>query len=115
MSVAAVDSNNAIAAFSQQNDQVEIAAPGVSVKSTVPRGSGSEASVVTGNLGIDGQAMGDSQMARPLELVDAVSETDDLCRSWWRCLSDRRGEFPSLTRSLLVRAGRQRSSDLQQC
>ena len=60
MSVAAVDANNAIATFSQQNDQVEIAAPGVAVKSTVPRGSGSEASVVTGNLGVDGQAMGDS-------------------------------------------------------
>ena len=60
MSVAAVDSNNDIAIFSQQNDQVEIAAPGVAVKSTVPRGSGSEASVVTGNLGVDGQAMGDS-------------------------------------------------------
>ena len=42
MSVAAVDANNAIATFSQQNDQVEIAAPGVAVKSTVPRGSGSE-------------------------------------------------------------------------
>ena len=60
MSVAAVDSNNAIATFSQQNDQVEIAGPGVAVKSTVTRGSGSEASVVTGNLGVDGQAMGDS-------------------------------------------------------
>uniref|UniRef100_A0A7S4SHV8 subtilisin n=2 Tax=Ditylum brightwellii TaxID=49249 RepID=A0A7S4SHV8_9STRA len=36
MSVAAVDSNKNKAGFSQFNDQVEIAAPGVSVKSTLP-------------------------------------------------------------------------------
>ena len=36
MSVAALDSNNVIADFSQQNSQVEIAAPGVAVLSTVP-------------------------------------------------------------------------------
>ncbi|HSG24964.1 MAG TPA: S8 family serine peptidase, partial [Anaerolineales bacterium] len=36
MSVAALDSNKAIANFSQQNSQVEIAAPGVGVLSTVP-------------------------------------------------------------------------------
>ena len=82
MSVAAVDSNNAIAAFSQQNDQVEIAAPGVSVKSTVPRGTGSEASVVTGNLGIDGQAMGDSPNGTAtgnLVACALLGSTDDSC------------------------------------
>ena len=36
MSVAAIDEFNAIADFSQQNDQVEIAAPGVAVLSTLP-------------------------------------------------------------------------------
>lgn len=36
MSVAAVDENNVVASFSQQNSAVEIAAPGVSVLSTVP-------------------------------------------------------------------------------
>jgi serine protease len=36
MSVAAVSSNKAKASFSQFNDQVEIAAPGVGVKSTLP-------------------------------------------------------------------------------
>lgn len=35
MSVAATDSSNNIASFSQYNDQVDIAAPGVAVKSTV--------------------------------------------------------------------------------
>jgi serine protease len=36
VSVAAVDSNNVVADFSQQNSAVELAAPGVSVLSTVP-------------------------------------------------------------------------------
>lgn len=36
MSVAAVDSNEERASFSQYNDQVDIAAPGVSVISTIP-------------------------------------------------------------------------------
>ncbi len=36
MSVAAIDSNKALASFSQRNSQVEIAAPGVGVLSTVP-------------------------------------------------------------------------------
>jgi len=36
MSVAAVDSNENKAAFSQWNDQVEISGPGVAVKSTIP-------------------------------------------------------------------------------
>ncbi len=36
ISVAAVDSTGTVASFSQQNDQVELAAPGVSVLSTVP-------------------------------------------------------------------------------
>ena len=36
ISVAAIDSNKALASFSQRNSQVELAAPGVSVLSTVP-------------------------------------------------------------------------------
>lgn len=36
MSVAATDSNNDLASFSQRNDQVDIAAPGKAVKSTLP-------------------------------------------------------------------------------
>lgn len=41
ISVAAVDSNKNIASFSQQNSQVELAAPGVGVLSTVPFASSS--------------------------------------------------------------------------
>ncbi len=42
MSVAAVDSALAHASFSQFNDDVEIAGPGVAVRSTVPKAQGSE-------------------------------------------------------------------------
>jgi len=40
MSVGAVDSNRNIASFSQYNDQVEISAPGVGVKSTITTNNG---------------------------------------------------------------------------
>lgn len=54
MSVAAVDINMAHASFSQFNDQVEIAAPGVDVLSTVPVGSNLEATLNVGasNYGV---------------------------------------------------------------
>jgi len=45
VSVAALDSANLVADFSQKNSEVDIAAPGVAVLSTVPRGAGYEASV----------------------------------------------------------------------
>ena len=58
MSVAALDENKAWASFSQYNTDVEIAAPGVGVLSTVPRGQGLEAYVTAGTTfdadGLDG-------------------------------------------------------------
>ena len=71
MSVAAVDEANVIASFSQQNDQVEIAGPGVGVKSSVPRGTGSEANVAVGAAFADGQAMeGSPNGTRSGALID---------------------------------------------
>jgi serine protease len=55
VSVAAIDSNKALASFSQRNSQVEIAAPGVDVLSTMPF---SDASVVVS---------GQSFMVSPME------------------------------------------------
>lgn len=49
ISVAAVDENDTVASFSQYNSDVEIAAPGVAVLSTVPVGSGLAASVTVGS------------------------------------------------------------------
>jgi subtilisin family serine protease len=49
MSVAALDSNRAWASFSQRNKDVEIAAPGVMVLSTVPMGAGSDQTLTVGS------------------------------------------------------------------
>jgi serine protease len=45
VSVAAVDSAKVVASFSQQNSDVELAAPGVAVRSTVPTGTGVDESL----------------------------------------------------------------------
>jgi subtilisin family serine protease len=49
ISVAAVDSARVAASFSQRNDQVELSAPGVAVRSTVPMGTGTEESLAVGS------------------------------------------------------------------
>lgn len=65
MSVAAVDSNKALASFSQKNSQVEIAAPGVNVFSTYPEGTGSQ-----GNYGnMSGTSMASPHVAGVAALV----------------------------------------------
>ncbi len=47
ISVAAIDENKVVASFSQQNAEVELAAPGVGVLSTVPMGTGIAATLAT--------------------------------------------------------------------
>ncbi|HJV71418.1 S8 family serine peptidase [Ideonella sp.] len=59
VSVAALDENKAWATFSQRNSDVELAAPGVLVLSTVPMGTGSLATLSVGGtayspIGMDG-------------------------------------------------------------
>ncbi|MEX2961856.1 S8 family serine peptidase [Microbulbifer sp. TYP-18] len=68
VSVAAIDSDKNIADFSQQTDQVELSAPGVAVLSSVPVGSGTDASLsVSGNavaaLGMEGSPHGSASGA----------------------------------------------------
>jgi len=63
ISVAAVDSQNVRASFSQYNSQVELAAPGVAVLSTVPTGSVSTASVTAGSLAPAAEPMDGSPRA----------------------------------------------------
>lgn len=63
VSVAAVDENEAWATFSQYNKDVEIAAPGVNVLSTVPAGGGRDSSLTVGSSvyapgGMDGSPLG---------------------------------------------------------
>jgi subtilisin family serine protease len=66
VSVAAVDSNKALASFSQRTNQVELAAPGVGVLSTVP--------FVTASLSVGGA----SYMAEGLEGTFSGSGTGSL-------------------------------------
>ncbi len=63
ISVAAIDSTKTVADFSQQTDQVELAAPGVAVLSSVPTGTGSNVSLVVAGtgyeaIGMEGSATG---------------------------------------------------------
>ena len=57
ISVAAIDENRLVADFSQQTSQVELSAPGVLVRSTVPMGTGSEALVTVDSNGFAGIGM----------------------------------------------------------
>jgi subtilisin family serine protease len=57
ISVAAIDANQVVADFSQQTSQVELAAPGVSVLSSVPTGSGNSTAVDVAGNGYDSSAM----------------------------------------------------------
>jgi serine protease len=78
VSVAALDEHKVIASFSQFNKDVEIAAPGVSVLSTVPMGTGSSAALTVGSTiyapgGMDGSPQ--ASVSAPLAnfgLGDAV-------------------------------------------
>lgn len=53
VSVAAIDANKKAASFSQRNAQVELAAPGVDIRSTYPEGTGAEAYVNVGSVSLD--------------------------------------------------------------
>ena len=57
MSVAAIDSNKALANFSQKNSQVEISAPGVDVNSTYPEGVGAVVDVSLAGIAYSANAM----------------------------------------------------------
>jgi subtilisin family serine protease len=57
VSVAAIDSSKALATFSQRNSDVEIAAPGVGVRSTVPMGTGKTEDFSVAGTGYEAIAM----------------------------------------------------------
>jgi subtilisin family serine protease len=63
VSVGALDSNMNWATFSQFNDDVELSAPGVTVLSTVPMGTGTDSSVVAGGQSFEVIGMEDSPFA----------------------------------------------------
>lgn len=57
VSVAAIDANKQVASFSQQTNQVELAAPGVAVLSSVPRGMGQRSDAIVAGTSYDNLAM----------------------------------------------------------
>jgi len=57
VSVAAVDSADVVAPFSQQNSQVELSGPGVAVRSTVPMGTGFDESLTVGGTAYEATGM----------------------------------------------------------
>jgi len=71
VSVAAIDSDKVVADFSQQTSQVELAAPGVGVLSSVPMGSGTVSSVTVSNAPYESAGMdGSPLLAATGALVD---------------------------------------------
>ena len=78
MSVAAVDSSESKASFSQYNSQVEIAAPGVNVESTIPGGyaSWSGTSMATPHVsGVAALVWSNNPECSATEIRDALNNT----------------------------------------
>ncbi len=78
ISVAAIDENENIADFSQQNAQIELAAPGVLVRSTVPMGTGTEETLTVNgtnyvSIALEGSPVGSGSGS----LVDCGLGTSD--------------------------------------
>ena len=79
VSVAAIDSAKVIADFSQQNDQVELAAPGVAVLSSVPVGTGSEVTVNVGGTAYEGQGMEGSPQGSSIGTLVDCGTAESTC------------------------------------
>ncbi|AOW75750.1 peptidase S8 [Colwellia sp. PAMC 20917] len=89
MSVAAVDSNKALADFSQKNSQVEISGPGVDVYSIYPEGSGSVVEVSVANVGYTANAMENQGQATGSLYDFATGESIDTGAAGSVCLIQR--------------------------
>ncbi|MFT6208018.1 MAG: serine protease [Colwellia sp.] len=89
MSVAAVDSNKALADFSQKNSQVEISGPGVDVYSIYPEGSGSVVEVSVANVGYTANAMENQGQATGSLYDFATGEAIDTGAAGSVCLIQR--------------------------
>lgn len=91
MSIAAIDSNKAIADFSQQTDQVELAGPGVDVLSSVPVGMGLSTTFTAAGNAIEASGMeGSPQGSASGALMDCgLGETTCTDASGKVCLISR--------------------------
>lgn len=89
MSVAAIDSNKALADFSQKNSQVEIAAPGVDVVSTYPTGLGSVTETTVNGVSYTANAMKNKGTATAALYNFGTGEATDSGASGKVCLIKR--------------------------
>jgi len=78
ISVAAVDSADTVADFSQQNSQVELAAPGVAVRSTVTMYTGTEENLTVGGSGFEATGMEGSAQTSASGALFECSAVDGL-------------------------------------
>jgi len=79
ISVAAVDEQKVRASFSQYNSQVELAAPGVGVLSTVPMGTGTTTTVTVDSTNVEAEAMEGSFLATRTGALVACGIGDRTC------------------------------------
>ncbi|MCF2858694.1 S8 family serine peptidase [Pseudoalteromonas sp. SMS1] len=92
VSVANIDENRVKNPSSQYNVQVEIAAPGTNVLSTVPRGTGVLAGVTAGGVFVDGNGMTHSVEGKvSAELVDCGQGLATCAATQSICLIERGG------------------------
>lgn len=93
VSVAAIDASKNLASFSQQNDQVELAGPGVAVRSTMPMGTGYSTSLAVAGTGYDALAMDGSASGNATGALVDCGVADSVCTGVTNavCLIERGG------------------------
>lgn len=81
ISVAAIDKNKQLASFSQRNSQVELAAPGVDIRSTYPEGTGLEALLSVGSTNYDSTPMTNSSNGSAIAALANCGLGETTCTS----------------------------------
>ena len=106
MSVAAIDEAKVKASFSQANADVEIAAPGVGVLSTVPRGTGAEAIARVGTTDYAADALdGSPQKSGTGALIDCGLGGTTCAGAGGKVCLIERGTYDFSTKVLSCQAG----------
>jgi subtilisin family serine protease len=106
ISVAAVDEFLGHADFSQTTSKVELAGPGVHVLSTVPEGSGSEASASVGGSDFIGDAMdGAATGSASGNLIDCGLATSDCAAAGGQICLIQRGDISFADKVLACESG----------
>lgn len=106
VSVAAIDENKVKASFSQANSDVEIAAPGVGVLSTVPRGAGAEAIATVNAIDYAAEGMdGSPQKSASGALVDCGLGGSQCANASGKVCLIQRGTYDFATKVLNCQSG----------